>query len=99
MRKIAALAEEIHEELCDAEKYAEKYLKAKDPEPDSASVYAQLAREELSHANLLHGLVAKAIKAYTATGKEAPQAMQAVWDYEHDKLIEQEKEVRMMLTM
>ena len=53
MHEIRHLAEEIREELGDAEKYAREAVKhAEDPE--TASTYADLSRQELGHANRLH---------------------------------------------
>ena len=32
-------------------------------------------------------------------GKEVPVAMQAIWDYEHEKMIDNAKEVKMLIFM
>ena len=32
-------------------------------------------------------------------GKEARVAMQAIWDYEHEKMIDNAKEVKMLISM
>ena len=32
-------------------------------------------------------------------GKEVPVAMQAIWDYKHEKMIDNAKEVKMLISM
>lgn len=39
------------------------------------------------------------IKAQKASGYEAPASMQAVWDWEHDKMVDTTARVKTMLSM
>ena len=41
----------------------------------------------------------KIIDKHKKEGKEAPVVMQAVWDYEHEKMIDNAKEVKMLISM
>ena len=41
----------------------------------------------------------KIIDKHKKEGKEVPVAMQAIWDYEHEKMIDNAKEVKMLISM
>ena len=96
MKKIKHLVEQIQEELHDAEKYAECAMKHKDDDRELASAYHRLAGQELEHSHILHDQVVRIIREH---GGEPPAVMKAIWDWEHEKMIEQEKEVKTLLEM
>jgi hypothetical protein len=50
----------------------------------------------MEHAHALHGNVVRVIKEH---GGDPPPVMKAIWDWEHEKMIEQEKEVKTLLEM
>ena len=62
MHEIKHLAEEIREELDDAEKYAREAAKHTEDSPEDASTYADLSRQELGHANKLHEMAVRHIE-------------------------------------
>jgi len=97
MKDIAALVRQIDEEVCDAEKYAKCAAKLKDTDTIRSQIYTRLANEELGHADTLHGAAVKMIKDYQAKGHDAPDAMQAVWDWEHDKYIDHVARIKLLL--
>lgn len=97
MKEIKMLVEKIREELEDAEKYAKCAAKYKDSDRELASTFYTLAGEELGHMEKLHTQAARIIKAYKDKGHEAPAAMQAIWDWEHEKMIEHTAHVRHLL--
>lgn len=96
MKKIKNLVEQITEELEDAEKYAECALKTKDDDRELAATYHKLSEEELGHAHRLHDQVVRVIREH---GGEPPPVMKAIWDWEHEKMIEREREVKTMQEM
>lgn len=53
----------------------------------------------MKHMNLLHNMVVKLIENYRKTEGEPPMAMMAVYDYLHNKYIEEAKEVKVMQQM
>lgn len=53
----------------------------------------------MKHMNLLHNMVVKLIENYRKTEGEPPAAMMAVYDYLHNKYIEEAKEVKVMQQM
>ena len=98
MKVIKCLVEDIQEELESAEHYAKKATEHKDDDRELADVYAKLANTELEHVNNLHGQVVRIIKAWKAeTGKETPVAMEAVRQWEHDRMVDTAARVKSLL--
>lgn len=89
MLMLKDLVENIREELEDVKKYAEASARVKLEDPALANVYADLGMEEMKHAEKLHRAAVELIDKATANGKEAPQAMRAIWDFEHKIMIEE----------
>ena len=89
MLMLKDLVENIREELEDVKKYAAASARVKLEDPALANVYADLGMEEMKHAEKLHRAAVELIDKATANGKEAPQAMRAIWDFEHKIMIEE----------
>ena len=86
------------DELKDAAKAARMAMKYKGVDNTSADIFANIAKQKLENANgILHSREVSLIKEYNASGKTAPAAMQAVWDWEHEQLMEDAVEIEMML--
>lgn len=92
---IKDLCKMIREELDDAEKYAKEYVLTADKDPRLADMFKRLANGELEHANMEH---AEAVRLIRESGKEAPESMQAVWDWEHELLTEKTAKIKLMLS-
>lgn len=97
MKEIKTLVELIKDELDGAEEYGKLSLMMRDTDATLSEVYAKLSKEELGHVMTLHGQVTRLIKEKNASGVETPPAMQAVWDWEHEKMINQEARIKAML--
>lgn len=98
MRKIKELSQKIKEELRDAEKYARGAIEEKMEHPTLAAVYHRLANDELAHASMLHEEAVAMIRV-AGEGKEVPPVMKELWAWQHEEMVEEEKEVRMLLEM
>ena len=99
MKKIKCLVENICEEIEDAEKYAKEAMRMKTEDLELSKVYAELARQELGHADTLHNQAVRIIKAHKANGSETPNSMQVIWDWEHEKIVNKTARIKLMLEM
>lgn len=84
----------IDEELEDAEKYVKCSIKYKDIDGVLAKNFYDLSMEEMQHMNILHEAVVRQITLYKKEHSEPPVAMQAVYDFLHERHIEKAMEVK-----
>lgn len=99
VEKIKVIAGQIEDELNDAEKYAVCSAKYADGDHELASMYADLSRQELSHADKLHAQAERMIRQEKDSGREAPAHMQAIWEWEHEKMISHKARILALLNM
>lgn len=97
MKQIKTIVKDIKEEVEGATHYAKLAMQYKDTDKALADAYYAMANQELGHVDALHAQAVRMIKAYQATGKEVPVAIQAVWDWEHENQVDAVTRVKMML--
>ena len=95
MTIIKQLSEMIEEELEGAEDYAKNAVKHREDNPGLAKVFYDISLDEMRHMNMLHDEVARLITEYRREHGEPPQAMQAVYEYLHERHMEHANEIRM----
>lgn len=99
MKELKKIARQLRDELEVAEEYAQCAATLKETRPSDASSYAEMAKDELDHAETLHKMAVKAIEKQRVAGEEAQPAMQAVWDWEHEQMIDRIGKVKALLAM
>ena len=76
-----------------AEEYEKLALQYKDEHPDMARNLDMISYQEMEHMNILHSSAMAIINKCRKENGDPPSAMQAVYDYLHEKNIEEAAEV------
>lgn len=96
MIAIKEISEQIEDELHGSDEYIRKALKYKESDRVLADAYYQMSLQEMQHVNALHEQGVRLINEHKVAGKIVPEAMQAVYDYLHERQIEKTNEVKML---
>ena len=99
MKLIKKISKMIEDEIEGAECYVKMALKHKEDRPELAKMFYSLSMDEMGHMNELHKAVVDIIEEYRKTEGEPPAAMMAVYEYLHNKHINDAAEVRTMQAM
>lgn len=95
MNTIKELSKMIEEELKGAEDYVKNALKYRIDNPSIANTYYEISLQEMTHVDMLHNEVVNLIQQYRRDHGEPPAAMKAVYDYMHERQIEEANEIKM----
>lgn len=94
MKLIQRLSERIEDEIHDAKCYAKWAVKEKADHRNLAEVLYSLSLDEMKHASSLHDATVVIIEEYRREYGDPPEAMQAVYDYLHERQIDKAKEAK-----
>ena len=97
MKLIRDLEDAISDEISDIRKYAKWAAELKDSHPTLAQVLYNISTQEDGHQAALHNEVVKIIEEYRRKNGEPPVMMKAVYDYLHQKAIDDLADARMYL--
>jgi rubrerythrin len=81
------IIESMRKELDAAECYYAKGIYYKDEQMNVATVYFDIATQELEHFNKFHALGVSVLTRMKNEGSSEIDTEKIIWDYEHDKLI------------
>ena len=96
MKIIKDISAMIEDELNGAEHYAMYALQHKTDHSMLADVLFEISNQEMRHVNMLHEEIVKLIKDYRDKHGEPPSAMQAIYDWIHNRQIEDAKEIKVL---
>lgn len=99
MKIVREICDYIHEEICDADKYVRAALEYKEDYKDAAETFYVLSMEELNHMQILHNAVTAIIQKHRREQGEPPAEMLAVYNYLHEKAIDDVKDVKILQAM
>lgn len=98
MTIIKKISEMIEDELHVSEEYVLYALKYKTDNPSLAKSFYDLSLQEMNHVEILHNEVVKLISQHQKEHGDTPVAMQAVYDYVHEREIKKANEIKMYQT-
>ena len=99
MKIIKKLSDYIDDELKGAKKYAKCALKHKEKDPELAKMFYNMSLQEMEHVNELHKQVVAFIDKYRKESGDPPSSMMAVYNYLHEKHIDEAAEIKAMQAM
>lgn len=99
MKLIKQISEMIDDEIEGAGEYAKMAMKYKDENPDLSRTFYVIATQEMEHIKLLHTAIVDIIEKYRKEKGDPPAAMMAVYDYLHDKHIEEVGEIKAVMSL
>lgn len=94
MNIIKQIVEMIDDELEGAEHYAKCAIKNKEAHPELAHTFRTISDAEMRHVSMLHDEVVKIIKEHRGEKGEPPAEMLAIWNYMHERHIDEAAEIK-----
>lgn len=88
---------QIEKELDDAHEYAKLANELKGSDKRFADCYFEMAKHEIAHVNVLHGMVTQSLR--DMEGDENSEKMKVIYAFLHDRLIDKSAQVNMMIQM
>ena len=97
MKILKELIEKADDTLEEVEWYAEKAHVLRHEHKALADVYIKVAEMHVAIYNMLHERMVELIKEEREKGVAPPPAMLAIWEYEHEKLVKDFSEAKMLI--
>jgi hypothetical protein len=97
MKILKDLIEKANDTMEEIEWYAEKAHHLRVDHKPLADAYIKIAEMHVTIYNLLHEKMVMLIEEQKNKGVQVPAAMQAIWDYEHEKLIKEFAEAKYLI--
>lgn len=94
MKIIKRIYEQIEDELEGAEEYAKGAVMHKEEYPALARTWYEISLAEMGHVDMLHKQVVGMINDHRAKHGQPPEAMMAVYNFLHERMINEAEEVK-----
>ena len=98
MYKIRMLCEDMKSEIKMAKHYYESALYTKDINPDQFRKFAEIARQELNHAIILHDMALYEVNKAKDAGKTPTDEMMTTWEKIHVEYVDEVKTLEYKLS-
>ena len=99
MKIIEKISERIEDEIKDAKDYTLLALEVKDEWPEMGRILYTISTQEMEHMRMLHDGVANMIMKMRNEGKTIPDKMMAVYEYLHNKHIQEAADAKLIQAM
>ena len=97
MKLLKHLIEKADDTLDEIEFYAENALHHKTDHKALADTYNKIADMHITIYDMLHKEMVSLIDEYKRMGHTPPHEMMVIWDYEHEKLIDEFAKVKVIV--
>jgi hypothetical protein len=97
MKILKDLIEKSKDTMEEVEWYAEKAHHLRTEHKQLADTYIKIAEMHIDIYGMLHGRMVALITEQKEKGAHVPPEMQAIWDYEHERLIKEFAEVKFLV--
>lgn len=97
MKMLTKLIEKAEDTLDEIEWYGEKALMYREENKALADVYNKIADMHINIYDMLHKQMVELIDQYKRNGATVPAEMSAIWNYEHEKLIKEFKDAKVLV--
>ena len=97
MKILKDMIEKAHDTMEEVEWYGEKALYYKSEHKSIADTYNKIAEMHITIYDMLHKEMVALIDEYKRMGHTPPPEMLAIWNYEHEKLIKEFAEAKIMV--
>ena len=97
MKILKDLIEKANDTMEEVEWYAEKAHHLRAEHKALADTYIEIADTHIDIYNKLHKKIVMLIEEEKRKGTAVPPTMQAIWDYEHEKLVKEFAEAKFLV--
>jgi hypothetical protein len=97
MKILKDLIEKAKDTMEEVEWYAEKAHHLRTEHKQLADTYIKIAEMHIDIYGMLHGRMVALITEQKEKGAHVPPEMQAIWDYEHERLIKEFAEAKFLV--
>jgi hypothetical protein len=97
MKILKDLIEKAKDTMEEVEWYAEKAHHLRTEHKQLADTYIKIAEMHIDIYGMLHGRMVALITEQKGKGAHVPPEMQAIWDYEHERLIKEFAEAKFLV--
>ena len=97
MKILTSMIEKANDTLDEIEWYGEKAMLYRDEHKAIADTYNKIADMHITVYDMLHKQMVDLIEQKKREGPQVPAEMSAIWNYEHERLIKEFKEAKLLV--